>query len=468
MSEPAALAALINRALSKLSPVIEGPQESLNAASLAPMAASIEAILRAGGIESEEPVHVTIGNRPRDLAALLGIWQAGGVAVPVHVATPQAVRTGLQARTGARFSVDGAAVGHIGVKPPVSRPLLHDAALIVFTSGSTGEPKGVVIGHTRLAGKLDVLTQLIQPHQDDIVLLPLQLTFIFGIWVSLLTLIAGARLRLMPRFSLGAARAELAAGVSMIACVPTMLRTLVNGPRLEAPSLRAILTGGEPLGAALAAATTTALPRAALFDLYGLTETGSCDFCLHPQDQPAGFGAIGRPTENVTFRLAAWEGAPADAATGELQIKTPFGMLGYLDQPDLTAASFVDHYFRTGDLARLRADGLLELIGRAKEIISRAGHKIAPLEIEALLAGHPDVAAVLCAGVPDEETGERIHVVVVPRPHTTVTAEALRTWAATRIERYKLPDAIHIQESLPTGRTGKADRGALARLLSAP
>src|SRR5262249_23665839 len=155
---------------------------------------------------------------------------------------------------------------------------------------------------------------------------------------------------------------------------------------------------------------------AAIYDLYGLTETGSCDFCLTPAGQPDGFGTIGRPTEGVAFRLAP---------DGELQIRTPYGMLGYLDDPDLTQASFADGYSKTGALARVAASGNVALVGRAKDIVSRGGHKIAPLEIDNLLAEHPDVAAALCAGVPDERLGEVIHAVVVPRAGSRLDTAAL-------------------------------------------
>jgi len=205
-----------------------------------------------------------------------------------------------------------------------------------------------------------------------------------------------------------------------------------------------------------------------IFDLYGLTETGSCDFCLAPADQPAGFGSLGAPTERVTFRIANDGVAAGPAEAGELQIRTPFGMLGYLDDPHLTAASFADGYFKTGDLARLRPDGRVELVGRAKDIVSRGGMKIAPLEIDNLLAGHPDIAAALCAGVPDERLGEVIHAVVVPRAGARLDAAELRGWMLARTEKYKVPDVFHIRDALPAGSTGKADRRAVARLAGGP
>jgi long-chain acyl-CoA synthetase len=204
--------------------------------------------------------------------------------------------------------------------------------------------------------------------------------------------------------------------------------------------------------------------NAAIYDLYGLTETGSCDFCLAPPDQPDGFGTIGTPTERVMFRLVH-DGVPVAAgATGELQIRTPFGMLGYLDDPALTKASFDQGYFKTGDLARLTPAGKVELVGRSKDIVSRGGHKIAPLEIDNLLAEHPEIAAALCAGVPDERLGEVLHAVVVRRAGSRLDGAMLRDWLLARTERHKVPEAFYFRDALPAGSTGKADRRAVARL----
>jgi long-chain acyl-CoA synthetase len=407
-------------------------------------------------VAPNEPVHVRIGNRPSDLGALLGVWGAGAVAVPVHVAAAPTTVERLQCRTGSRFLVDGDRLAIIAPLPPPERPLLRDAALVIFTSGSTGEPKGVVIGHDAFADKLVVLDRLLGLRRDDVVLVPLQLTFIFGLWVSLLALTKGARLVLVPKFSRDVIAHGLA-DATVLAGVPSMFRALLVDAAPSAPDLRLILTGGEILSPKLADAMRR-FANAAIYDLYGLTETGSCDFCLPPADQPGGFGTIGQPTEQVMFRIAQ---------DGELQIRTPFGMLGYLDDPGLTQASFADGYFRTGDLARMTASGNVQLVGRAKDIVSRGGHKIAPLEIDNLLSEHPDVAAALCAGVPDERLGEVIHAVVVRRAGAGLDAAALRDWLLARTERHKVPEVFHFRDALPVGSTGKADRRAVASLAAA-
>ncbi len=418
--------------------------------------------LLAGDVAPHEPVLVTIGNRASDLAALLGTWQAGAVAVPVHAAAAASTVERMKRVSQARFSIDGERLDAVAQSAPPDRGLLRDAALIIFTSGSTAEPKGVVVGHRRLADKLAVLGRLLDIQSNDVVVSPLQLTFIFCLWVSLLALMKGARLVLVPRFSSDAMLRE-GARATVLAGVPSMFRALLTNPAMTAPNLRMILTGGEVLAPGLARALTRLTP-AAIHDLYGLTETGSCDFVLGPADQPQGFGTIGRPTDGVTFRLARDGHTAAAGETGELQIRTAFGMLGYLDNAELTEASFDGGFFKTGDLARMTADGYVELVGRAKDIISRGGNKIAPLEIDNLLGEHPGVAAALCAGVPDERLGEVIHAVVVPRAGARLDATVLRDWLLARTERFKVPDVFHFRDTLPSGSSGKADRRAVAQL----
>jgi len=461
MTMPALAALLLDAFRDGRDPCVEDPAGSLRATDIRSHAEAVAGRLREAGIRPDEPVIVQVESNAADLASFLGVWLAGGVVVPLHARALDATRRDIRERTGARLTLDGA-VGTVAVDgpAPADRALLRGAALVIFTSGSTGAPKGAVLGHERFAGKIRALQGMLGFTERSVVLLPLQITFIFGIWVGLLAMTSGARLRMMPKFTPALARAALADGATTAAFVPTMMRALFadrDGPG-RAPDLRQILTGGEPLGGGLGQRIAAAWPEAGIFDLYGLTETGSCDFCLQPGDHAAGAGSIGRPTGGVEHRVA--EGSDGDGV-GELLIRSPFGMLGYLDNPELTDASFADGYFRTGDLARARTDGFVELVGRSKEVISRGGNKVVPLEIDRLFAAHPDVAAALATGVPDELLGERIHVLLVPRPGVDLDRAALLAWAAGRIERFKLPDVIHVGSDLPLGRTGKADRNAL-------
>jgi acyl-CoA synthetase (AMP-forming)/AMP-acid ligase II len=458
-----ALAEILVDALKSASHGVESTNgEAQQGNSLLALAERARNALAEQHVAPSEPVHVSIGNRPSDLGALLGIWQAGAVAVPIHALAASSTIARVQRISRARFSIDGDRLDAIGEVPPPDRALLRDAALVIFTSGSTGEPKGVVVGHRRLADKLAVLDRLLNIEANDVVLSPLQLVFIFGLWVSLLTLMKGARLILVPKFT-EEAMARGLAEATVMAGVPSMFRAVLTYPEVAAPKLRAMLSGGEVLAPALAHAMGRLAP-AAIHDLYGLTETGSCDFHLGPAGQPHGFGTIGHPTEHVVFRIASDGRAVAAGETGELQIRTPFGMLGYLDGTALTEASFDGGYFKTGDLARLTADGAVALIGRGKDIISRGGNKIAPLEIDNLLAEHPEIAAALCAGVADERLGEVIHAVIVTRAGARLDATALRHWLLARTERFKVPDVFHFRDALPSGSSGKADRRAVAQL----
>ncbi|HXE68283.1 MAG TPA: fatty acid--CoA ligase family protein [Hyphomicrobiaceae bacterium] len=432
-------------------------------------AEAIARALAANDIASDEPVLCRIANAPLDLAALLGTWLAGGVAVPLNSAATPASVAGIRQATGARLSVRGDRVESISLQRPAPRELLRGAALIVFTSGSTGKPKGVVLAHQRLARKLEVLDRLLKFSAADIVIVPLQLSFIFGIWVSLLSILSGAHLVLMPKVTAAGLANKLAERASVLAVVPTMLRALLaQTPVPPASNLRSLLSGGESLGHQLATALSDVFPRTEIFDLYGLTETGSCDFCLPAREFAVGLGSIGRPTEEVHYRIVDADGAPAKpGAAGELLLKTPFDMLGYLDDPDLSAAAYVEGYLRTGDQARLRADGRVEIVGRLKDIISRGGNKIAPAEIDTLLMRHPQVTGALCAGMADARLGEAIGAIVTVAAGADLTPEALRHWAAQRIERFKVPDVLLIRDALPTGSTGKSSRAAVARLVLA-
>jgi len=449
-------------------------------------AEALSLALGAAGIRPDEPVLVPVANLPGDLVAFLGVWRAGGVVVPVHRASPAAVVREQLDATGARLiarmsgpiAVEGSwqesgdlLVAHRSA--PASRAVLAGAALVIFTSGSTGRPKGVVLSHRALAGKLAAIDSLLRFKSGESTLLVLNITFSFGIWVSLLTLATGGTLLMHGKFTPHAFCAGIAAEqVGRVAVVPSMMRALFANPPTELHAagrsrrLGQILIGGESLGPALATELAAHFPRADLIDIYGLTETATSDFFLLPKDHARFAGCIGRPSPGVEFRIAAADGsAVAPGEVGELQIRTPFIMNGYLDAPELTAGAFQEGWFRTGDMGRAREGDVVALVGRAKELISRGGNKVSPLELEQVFAAHPDIAAAMAAGAADPILGERIHLLVVPRPGRALTEKALREHAASRLPKFRQPDAYHIAGTLPLGRTGKADRGALKAMI---
>jgi long-chain acyl-CoA synthetase len=455
-------------------PALEDAACRLSYGELATAAQKNADSLRAHGIRADEPVLVAIANAPQNIADFLGVWAAGGVVVPVSRDAPAVTTEATRAATKARLMVrDGAAVRLADHPPPLGRALLKDAALIIFTSGSTGAPKGVVIGHEAFARKLLEIDSNLGFTPDTRALLVLQTTFIFGIWFTLLTLLKGGSVFMAARFDAATLINDLAAQrITDAAFVPTMLRKLlateaaVNSPLRETLALTRVQTGGEPFSPALGRRVGELFPTASITDIYGLTETASSDFFLSTPkgaDVPNG---IGRISKSERFRIADAQGCevlPGEA--GELQIRTPFIMNGYLDQPELTRAAFADGYFRTGDMARLKDDGTPELVGRSKDLIVRGGAKVSPLELDGVLAQHPGIAAALTVGVADEIAGERIHVLIVPRAEP-IDEQELRRWVADRIEAYKRPDVYHFGTELPLGRTGKVDRDALRQSLN--
>ena len=464
----------------------------LRYADLAEHAGAVAARLRQAGLRPHEPVQVLVSNQAMDIAALLGVWQAGGVAVPVHRSTPAAVVQGFQQRSRARWQLDlhpessaAQALSALAADAPPERALLRGAALVVFTSGSTGAPKGVVIAHDAFHGKIDRIDRLLGFGPADRTLGVLNITFSFGLWLSLLTLLRGGTLVLQPRFEPTPFLLALAEQrISRVGMVPTMMRLLFADTGHDAAmaalarqgDLRQILIGGESLGLSLAGTIRQRFAGTELVDIYGLTETATCDFFAFPADFARYPGCIGRPSPDVQHRIVDAQGRPVEpGAVGELQIRSPTLMNGYLDEPELTANAYQDGWLRTGDLARGVRDGVgsdtagevVELMGRLKEVISRGGNKVTPVEIEQAVCAHPDVAAAMATGIADALLGERIHVLLVPRAGAAVDLAALRQHLATRLERFKQPDAFHLAAALPLGRTGKADRGQFKALVEA-
>ncbi len=470
--------------------------EQYRYAELAEHGAAVAEELRGRELIADEPVLVVVRNRPLDIAAWLGVWRAGAVVVPVHADVPAAVFEELQQRTGARYVVRGSErypwpagassgagagagglVEAIGASAPPARPMLAGAALVVFTSGSTGRPKGVVLGHAEYTGKLAANQRIIPFATGERTQLILQLTFSFGQWVSLLTLATGGTLLMSASFHPVQSLEQLASGeVDRVAAVPTQMRAWLADPAAGAALARLaelgrprlVIAGGEVLAASLGRGLRERLPRTGIADVYGLTETNTSDFILPPADYDRCAGSIGWPGPGVEYQLGDEHGRPvADGAPGELQLRTPFRMRGYFDDPATTEATFVGEWLRSGDVGRRRDDGTVELVGRQKDLIVRGANKISPLEIEAAVVAHPAVEAALAAGLPDEILGERIHVMIVVKRGAEVSEAEVRTFAATRLEKFKIPDRIHFTDSLPVGRTGKADRGTMRSQLAA-
>jgi len=420
---------------------------------------------------TDAPVMVRCSNHPSDFAAFLAVWLVGALVVPVHRTTPAAVVDVIQTKAACALSID------LLAETPLStldhdeprQPLPKDGALIIFTSGSTGQPKGVVLSHRAFLAKLAQNQRLFQAGPDTTTLLVLNNTFSFGIWVALMTLLAGGKVVAVSRFAPQSLVDLLCQeGVSFLGVVPTMARALfaahpaadlaqVQARLQRTGRLRQIVTGGEPLGQSLSDRLRAFIAPAELYDVYGLTETATCDFVLMPENHATHPGSIGKPFPGIGYRLIE----------SELQLATPYIMAGYCNDAALTEAAFSDDgWFRTGDLATVDDNGFVYLTGRLKELINRGGNKITPLEIEAALLHCAGVVAALATGMPDPVLGQRIHALLVAQPDAVLNATVIRQALAARLEKFKMPDVFYLSDSLPAGSTGKVSRAQLQRWIT--
>ena len=338
-------------------------------------------------------------------------------------------------------------------------------SIILFTSGSTGVPKGVVLSQQAVAAGMDLwIGAALQLRGDDRVISVLPLAHSYGLFGTFLApLLVGATSILVPRFSPEDVLAAIDRHKATIfPGVATMFRRILDsGDPTNAAwsSLRFCTSGAAPCPWELAeewrAATGVRIVRG-----YGMSELFRPIF-FFPDDTLEIPESIGHAPKGVTLKLVDDKGAALGDdpdAVGELWIKSPTCMTEYVDRPADTAAVLEDGWFKTGDLARITQDGLVCIVGRKKEIILRGGYTIAAGEIEAALMAHPGVAEAAVIAVPDRELGEEVCAYVAFRPGTSVAEEELVEFCKQRLSSYKYPRIFHFVAELPRNATGKIDK----------
>lgn len=342
------------------------------------------------------------------------------------------------------------------------------ASIILFTSGSTGTPKGVVLSQRSVSAGMDLwIDAALALRPDDVVISVLPLAHSYGLFGTLLApLLISARSVLVPRFSPDSVLDAIEENGATVFCgVATMFRRILDSGILEGrdlSSLRYCTSGAAPCPWELAeewrGATGVRIVRG-----YGMSELFR-PICYSPDDTLEIPESIGHAPDGVVLRLVDEEGGTLTDdpdAVGELWIHSPTCMTEYIDRPEDTQAVLEDGWFKTGDLARITADGLVCIVGRKKEIILRGGYTIAAGEIENALVAHPDVAEAAVIGVPDREMGEEICAYVALRPGVTVDQETLVTFCRQRLSSYKYPRIMHFVPELPKNATGKIDKTGL-------
>jgi malonyl-CoA/methylmalonyl-CoA synthetase len=336
----------------------------------------------------------------------------------------------------------------------VARP--DDTALLVFTSGTTGAPKGVPLAHANLLATSASIEVAWRWTADDRLVLALPLFHVHGLGVGLHgTLLAGASAVILPRFDVDAVLDVVAAtGATLMFGVPTMWVRLAASPRLaELAALRLSVSGSAPLDSATFEALAAGIGSPVL-ERYGMTETGM--LVSNPYEGERRAGSVGLALPGVEVRLE--ERAGAGEPAGEILVRGPNVFCGYLGGVGADAFA-ADGWFRTGDLGRADPDGYLRIVGRSKELIITGGFNVYPRDVEEVLRGHPGVADVAVVGVPDPEWGERVVACVVGAG--TVDARDLLAWAAERLASYKRPREVRFVDELPRNALGKVVRSAL-------
>jgi acyl-CoA synthetase (AMP-forming)/AMP-acid ligase II len=369
----------------------------------------------------------------------------------------------LGARSVAPLDALGATLapgGDPGDPEPLSGEPREQVAALIYTTGTTGTPKGVMLTHDNLLFVAGRSAEVRHLSRADRVYAVLPLSHVFGLAsVVLGTLYQGARLDLVARFDAAhVARAFAEDGITIFQGVPQMYARLVAlGERagLRAPRLRYLSSGGAPLDPALKR-RVEGLLGLALHNGYGATET-SPTVTTTPTDAPVDDTGVGPPIPDVEVRIRPVTGvAPGAQDIGEIQVRGRLVMKGYYRDPDATAAVMTrDGWYRTGDLGRLDGRGHLHVVGRLKELIIRSGFNVYPPEVEAVLTEHPDVALAGVVGRLVADGNEEVVAYVQPRPGRAIDADALRAFAEARLAPYKRPAEYRVMAELPAAPSGK-------------
>jgi long-chain acyl-CoA synthetase len=453
-------------------------------------------LLRRRGLEPGDRVGIMLPNLPEFAVAYYGVLRAGGVVVPMNVLLKRREVAFYLSDSQARMLVAwhgfaeeaqagglAAGVDCLVVEPDAFEALLSgvepqtvveqragdDTAVILYTSGTTGKPKGAELTHANLRRNVEAVLQLFSLVAADVVLGALPLFHSFGQTCGLnATVAAGARLALLPRFAPADALELIERHrVTLFAGVPTMYAALLNHPgreRFDVSSLSRCVSGGAALPVEVLRGFEAAFGCMVL-EGYGLSETSPVACFNHP-DRERKAGSIGTPIAGVEMKTV--DDARAEVArgdVGEIAIRGHNVMKGYWRRPDATAETIdADGWFYTGDMARIDEDGYFFIVDRKKELIIRGGYNVYPREIEELLYEHPAVAEAAVVGVPHAELGEEIGAAVALVPGAQVSERELRDYLKELVAAYKYPRHVWFVDALPKGPTGKI----LKREIQAP
>jgi len=429
-------------------------------------------------------------------AAQWGIWRAGGIKVPLCLSATESeweymladagvtaviATKSLAAKIAAlcqRLGIQLLITDDVIASPARTLPMLESQrrAMIVYTSGTTSRPKGVITTHANIQAQIESLVAAWEWSAQDRIPLFLPLHHVHGIVnVECCALWSGATIEPFERFDVAAVLARVGADAyTVFMAVPTIYVRLIDAIQAASAEdrpqflhgfarMRLMVSGSAALPASVHE-QWTALTGQKLLERYGMTEIGmALSNPYHGERRP---GAVGRPLPGVEVRLKTESGTmvTAEHEPGEIQVRGLCVFQAYWNRPDVTTAAFDDGWFRTGDMAVVES-GYYRIMGRLSvDIIKSGGYKLSALEIEAVLLEHPDIREVAVVGVADTTWGEAVAAAVVLAEGATLDLSTLREWCRDRLSYYKIPHRLLLVPALPRNALGKVTKPAVHKL----
>src|ERR1700761_6383382 len=468
-------------------PAVRLDDAVLSYGALADLTAHVAGLLRRHGIKPGDRVGIMLPNVPEFALAYYGVLRAGGIVVPMNVLLKRREVAFYLSDPGRRVVLawhefeDEAGAGaeeagaecivvgpgefeqRLAAAPPVreiAAKVGSDTAVILYTSGTTGRPKGAELTHANLRRNVEVMTQIFSIGPEDVILGALPLFHAFGQTCALnAALAAGGCLSLIPRFDAGKALEIIERDrVNVFEGVPTMYSALLarsDAADYDVSSLRLCVSGGAALPVEVLRSFEQTFDCVVL-EGYGLSETSPVASFNHP-DRERKPGSIGTPIDGGEMKVVAPGGQELPIGeVGEIVIRGHNVMKSYWQRPDATAEAIsADGWFRTGDLARVDEDGYFFIVDRKKELIIRGGYNVYPREIEEVLHEHPAVHECAVIGIPHPSLGEEVGAAVALKPGAETTPDELRSYVKGQVDAYKYPRHVWLVDELPKGPTGK-------------
>ena len=441
-------------------------------------------------------ISICLDNSIENVVLFLAITAAGGIVAPLNpsytsdeflfylkrspggLVVPKSGNVNATAAANTLglpiYTVDCDGAGRVSMMPEQkvtrSEVISDDAALILFTSGTTGEPKPVPLSHANLIASVKNISATYNLSPSDSTLAVMPLFHIHGLMASLFSTLSTGGCVILPsggKFAASSFFSELVTnGCTWYSAAPTIHHILLNQKAGKDLLKRHKLRFVRSCSSALAPSVlhqVEAMYGVDVLEAYAMTEA-SHQMTSNPIGGSRKPGTVGKPFGSVDVKIFSPEGAVVTAAGihGEICVRGPNVTKGYLGNASANATAFYGAFFRTGDQGFVDADGFLTITGRLKELINRGGEKISPIEIDTVLLSHSQVLEAVAFGMPDAKYGEMVGAAVVLRPRSGLNETDLKTFVASKVIKFKVPERIFIADSLPRTATGKIQRRLVA------